>query len=135
MCSGWLETRQHALVVAADTTVALGKEVLEKPADAEDARRMLRRLSDGEHRVYTGFCLRQGARQISGVEETTVAFYPISEEELEEYVQSPEPYDKAGAYGIQGPAARFVRGVYGCYFNVMGLPVGRLWQELRNFKA
>ncbi|MDX2152298.1 MAG: Maf family protein [Bryobacteraceae bacterium] len=119
------------IILAADTTVAIENHVLEKPADAEDARRMLRLLSGLPHQVYTGICLRFDARLDVAHEETTVTFHPLTDEEIEAYVASGEPMDKAGAYGIQGLASKFVARVEGCFFNVVGLPVALVYRRLR----
>lgn len=118
-------------VLAADTTVALDHHVLEKPADAAEAARMLRLLSGRVHEVMTGVCLRHGGRQWSGVETTRVEFAELSEEEIAEYAASGEPLDKAGGYGIQGRASKLIPRIEGCYFNVVGLPVARVYAMLR----
>lgn len=117
-------------VLAADTTVVLGDTIFEKPADEEDAARMLRELSGRVHRVLTGVCLRHGEREWIAVESTAVHFLPLSEERIAEYVASGEPMDKAGAYAIQGLASRFIDRVEGCYYNVVGLPVSRVCRML-----
>ena len=118
--------RDAAIVVAADTVVELGGEVLEKPRDAADARRILTRLAGREHLVHTGITALHGSRSASGVETTRVRFRPLDEDAIAAYVATGEPLDKAGAYGIQGYGAALVESVGGCYFNVMGLPVSRL---------
>ncbi len=112
------------LVLGADTTVALGAEVLEKPADAEDAVRMLRALAGRTHVVYTGVALaRPGGRVREAVDETRVTFRAADEATLRAYVATGEPMDKAGAYGIQGYGAALVERIEGDFFGVMGLPV------------
>lgn len=111
------------LVIAADTVVAVDGELLGKPADAEDAARMLRLLSGREHRVLTGVAVGLKELVQTGCETTRVVFDEISEEQIAAYVASGEPFDKAGAYGIQGRASVFVKGIEGCYFNVVGLPL------------
>ena len=135
------------LVIGADTVVAEGNSILGKPADAEDAVKMLSRLSGQTHQVYTGVTLlyRPGNAKIptedgaSGVrckifhEMTEVHFYPMTEKEIDSYVSTGDPLDKAGAYGIQGLFARYVRGIRGDYNNVVGLPVGRLYQEAKEW--
>ncbi|MCL2486630.1 MAG: Maf family protein [Oscillospiraceae bacterium] len=114
-------------VIAADTLVFLGGEVFGKPGDEKEARDMLRRLSGRVHRVYTGVCVvAPDGRSVSFCEETDVEFYPLADDEIEAYVATGEPMDKAGAYGIQGKGAALVRGIRGDFYNVMGLPVGRL---------
>ena len=127
--------RKGDLVIGADTAVVAGK-VLGKPADAEDARAMLRALSGREHEVITGLALVQvgadGARrEAADVSRTRVRFRALGEAEIAAYVASGEPFDKAGAYGIQGLASQFVSAIAGCYFNVMGLPMELLTRMLR----
>jgi len=117
--------RREGLVVAADTIVVLNGEVLGKPADPAEARGMLARLGGREHLVHTGIVVVGPDGEASGVETTSVAIRPLREEEIEAYVATGEPLDKAGAYGIQGLGAALVEGVRGCYFNVMGFPVVR----------
>lgn len=122
-----------ALILAADTVVALEDTVLGKPADHLDAFRMLASLSGVRHQVYTGFTLRRGDQIVTGHEVTSVTFRPLSEEEISAYIATGEPMDKAGAYGIQGLGSLLVERIEGDYFNVMGLPVCRLGQALRAF--
>jgi len=131
---------EDILVIGADTVVAIDGKILGKPADEETAAEMLRELSGREHRVYTGVTLLYDS-PASGKEVqkkvfhemTKVFFFPMSEKEIGEYVHSRDPMDKAGAYGIQGFCARYIRGIEGDYNNVVGLPVGRLYQELKGF--
>jgi septum formation protein len=113
------------VVLGADTSVVLDDEILGKPADAADAMRMLRRLSGRTHQVMTGVAAVTRAGVVSGVETTEVAFAHIPEAELAAYCATEEPLDKAGAYGIQGYAARWIPRIDGDYFNVMGLPIAR----------
>lgn len=123
-----------ALVLAADTVVAHRGEILNKPDAPEDARRMLRRLSGTSHTVYTGVALMQEGtqRETSVVEGTDVVFGSLSDEEIEAYVASRSPMDKAGSYGIQDhTGALFVDRIEGDYYNVVGLPLRRLYQTLR----
>lgn len=119
------------LVLGADTVVVLEKRVLEKPRDAQEATKMLRSLSGRTHQVMTGVCLLNGARKDVRAEVTEVRFTPISDEEIASYVASGEPMDRAGAYAIQGIASRWVAGITGCYFNVVGLPVPLVYRMLR----
>ncbi len=126
-----IEARPGDYVLAADTAVVCGESVLEKPHSEEDAARMLRLLSGREHEVLTGVCLRQGERVWQGVESTRVRFAAMTEEEILGYARSGEPLDKAGGYAIQGLASRYVEGIEGCYFNVVGLPVGRVYRMLK----
>ncbi len=119
-------------VIGADTVVAIGTEILGKPKDAADAKRMLRLLSGKEHHVYTGVCIISKDRKVCFAEDTAVRFFELSDKEIEDYTATGEPFDKAGAYGIQGIGALLVSGITGDYYNVMGLPVGRLARELKN---
>lgn len=117
-------------VIGADTVVAVDGMILGKPKDAEDAKRMLRLLSGREHSVFTGVCIISSNRNASFFEETKVRFFELSDEEIDAYTATGEPFDKAGAYGIQDKGALLVSGITGDYYNVMGLPVGRLAREL-----
>jgi septum formation protein len=121
------------IVIGADTVVILDGVILGKPADPDDAARMLHTLSGRTHAVITGCCIIQGERERRFSQRTEVAFYPLTDREIAEYVASGDPLDKAGAYGIQGKAGLFVEGITGDYFNVMGLPIGLLNRELRSF--
>ena len=116
---------QHpdAIVLGADTTVVLNGEVLNKPNDLKEAERMLRSLSGQIHQVHTGIAVVSSSAQRTHVETTNVIFAPIPEEELTAYLATGDSLDKAGAYGIQGYAARWIPRIEGDYFNVMGLPV------------
>lgn len=118
-------------IIAADTVVAIDGEILGKPHSAENAAEMLRKLSGRRHSVFTGVCVihHDGETDIFA-EETQVEFYPLTEREIADYVATGEPMDKAGAYGIQGRGALLVKGISGDYYNVMGLPVGRLYRVL-----
>ena len=118
-------------VIAADTVVALDGAVLGKPKDPEDAKRMLRALSGRTHAVFTGVTVLRGGRCLSRSEETAVRFRPLTEGEIERYVATGEPLDKAGAYGAQGKGSLFVERLEGDFFNVMGLPLCLLGQMLR----
>ena len=112
------------IVLAADTTVVVNGAMLAKPANDADAKRMLGLLSGRTHLVLTGVVLIRGGRESSAVVDTRVRFRPLTAEEIDWYVASGEPRDKAGAYGVQGLAARFVDSVEGSYSNVVGLPIG-----------
>lgn len=111
------------VVLGADTTVVLDGEIMNKPVDAADARRMLRALSGRAHQVYTGVAVVRAGEELVRLERTDVVFGAVPEDELEGYVASGEPMDKAGAYGIQGYAARWIPRIEGDYFNVVGLPL------------
>ena len=121
------------VVLGCDTIVDCDGQVFGKPRDEADAARMLRALSGRTHKVHTGVCVCQGSRKMAAVETTVVQFAPIAEEDLLRYIRTPEPYDKAGAYAIQGHAALWCTGIAGCYYNIMGLPVHRTAQLLANF--
>jgi septum formation protein len=123
------------VVLAADTIVVLDDLVLEKPADSADAERMLRTLSNREHAVLTGICLRAPDRTVVDVASTAVRFGPMDPLEIESYAASGEPMDKAGAYAIQGIASRYVERIDGCYFNVVGLPVSLVHRHLKTFSG
>ena len=120
----------NTVVIAADTVVALDGVVLGKPANKEEAFRMLSLLSGNRHQVYTGLTVLRGEQVFSQWEETAVTFRSLTAEEIEAYIATGEPMDKAGAYGIQGYGALFIEGISGDYYNVMGLPVCRLGQIL-----
>ena len=126
---------QHsdALVIGSDTIVKIGNDVLGKPKDLDDARRMLRELSDKTHEVVTGVTiLYQGkAETFSSVAKVT--FYPLSDEEIEDYISTNEPMDKAGSYAIQGDAAKFIRSIEGDYYTIVGLPVAELYHRLKKY--
>jgi len=124
------EKDQPVVVLGADTTVMLDDTILGKPEDAADAARILRLLSGRTHRVITGVAVvtQRGAEVAAEV--TKVRFLALSDEEIAEYVATGEPMDKAGAYGIQGRAARWIPRIEGCYFNVMGLPLARVCSML-----
>lgn len=138
-----LEPGEEAiLVIGADTVVSVGNSILGKPKDEKEASDMLSRLSGGTHQVYTGVTLLYrpaffqsdaDVLQKTFHEATKVCFYPMTEDEISCYVAIGEPLDKAGAYGIQGLFARYVRGIEGDYSNVVGLPVGRLYQEAKEW--
>lgn len=131
------EAKAHAIpaaageiILAADTTVVAAGEILGKPEDADDARRMLHILAGRRHEVLTGICLLSGAELIRDHATTAVWFAPLTGAEIDAYVDTGEPMDKAGAYAIQGLASRFVERVEGCYFNVVGLPIALVWRHL-----
>lgn len=124
-----------ALVIGADTLVFLGSEPLGKPEDEEDARRMLRRLAGRTHRVLTGVCVICGDNKLTAAESTHVRFASLTESEIEAYVRTGEPMDKAGAYGIQGQFAKHIAGLRGCYFNVVGLPLNRLYNMIKQLST
>jgi septum formation protein len=119
------------LVLGADTVVVVDEHLLEKPQGTDDARRMLSLLSGRAHEVVTGVCLTSSQYERIEAEITTVVFSSMSEQEISDYVASGEPMDKAGAYGIQGMASRWVERIEGDYFNVVGLPIARVYRMLK----
>jgi len=121
----------QSLVVGADTLVAVQDKVLGKPLDQAQARQYLNMLSGRQHEVFTGICIRMGERTLQGGECTEVLFKELTPGEIESYLETGEPMDKAGAYGIQGYGAQFIKAVYGCYFNVMGFPIHRFYSMLQ----
>ena len=137
------------LFIGADTVVVANDEILGKPASEEDARRMLRLLSGAVHEVHTAVAIvhhpaaaesfssrrpREPVKSEGIIDEITrVTFAPLSDEEIESYIATGEPFDKAGGYAIQGIAGRYITRIDGCYFNVVGLPLARLWALLRDF--
>ena len=121
-----------AIVIGADTVVALDGVILGKPKDAEDAKRMLLKLSGRRHTVYTGVTVLRGSTMLSRAERTEVFFRPLDGDEIERYVATGEPLDKAGAYGIQGFGSLFVERIEGDFFNVMGLPLCCLGKMLKD---
>ncbi len=120
------------IIIAADTIVWYGDMVLGKPRDEQEAARMLSALSGNTHQVYTGVTVQQGDKVISGAECTNVTFRKLSGREIDAYIATGEPMDKAGAYGIQGLGSLFVEGIEGDYFNVVGLPLCRLGKMLKD---
>jgi septum formation protein len=130
LATGKAAARVHPgeLVLAADTTVVVDGEILGKPGDDEDARRMLRLLSGREHSVLTGIALQDGSRTAAEVDEALVRFADLTPTEIDWYVATGEPRDKAGAYAIQGLGSLFVEGVEGSWSNVVGLPIPRVYR-------
>ena len=127
-----IERQGPDCVLGADTTVVVDHHILEKPTDAADARRMLLLLAGRAHQVVTGICLVSHMGVVTDHAVTRVHFAPLTDEQIADYVASGEPFDKAGAYAIQGRASRFVDRIEGCYFNVVGLPVSLVSKHLRN---
>lgn len=127
--------KEDCLVLGADTIVVLDGEIMGKPADRADASRMLHALQGRSHQVYTGVALdavRQGVYTVhSFVQRTDVFVYPMTDAEIEAYMDTGEPFDKAGAYGIQGRFGKYIEKINGDYLNVVGLPLGRLYQEMK----
>lgn len=130
------EGKEDFVVIGADTVVSAWGKILGKPVDKTDAARMLKDLQGGSHQVYTGVTLAWKYKDMSPMyavfsECTDVTMYAMSDEEIQKYVDSGEPMDKAGAYAIQGLCAAHIQGICGDYNNVVGLPVGRLCQEMK----
>lgn len=123
------------VVIAADTVVALDNKILGKPKNAEDAKAMLRSLAGRTHQVMTGVAVFHNEKELLDVVTTTVSFRQLTEAEIEAYVATGEPLDKAGAYGIQGYGAILVETIEGCYNNVVGLPLTRLYQMLATLEV
>lgn len=124
------------IVVGFDTIVVVGNQILEKPRNANEAREMLNLLSGREHQVYTGFTIVEipGSRSVSDYEKTTVRFRELEQEEIDRYIDSGSPFDKAGAYGIQDDmGAVFVERINGCFYNVVGLPLTKFYVTLKHF--
>lgn len=126
-------TREPAMVIGADTIVVAGRRILGKPGTTARAVEMLRELQGREHRVITGVAVIAAAsgESLTETESTTVWFDPMTEKEIADYVATGEPVDKAGAYAIQGIASRYISKIEGDYFNVVGLPIARVWKMLR----
>ena len=129
------KNKENIIIIGADTVVAADGEILGKPKDKDDARRMINKISGTSHQVYTGVTVlikKNGKwENISFSESTDVSFYPVSDEEIRTYIASGEPMDKAGSYGIQGGFGIYVKEIRGEYTNVVGLPVGRLFYEMK----
>lgn len=132
-CRAVARHNPHSVVIGCDTVVEHAGQVYGKPRDKAHATAMMHALSGDTHLVHTGVCICCGARCEQFVQTTRVQFAPLSEREIEAYVSTDEPYDKAGGYGVQGRAAKFVRSIEGCYYNVMGFPVQRVYEALRTF--
>ena len=131
------QTIERIVVIGADTVVAADHRILGKPADYTQAKEMITLLQGNIHQVYTGVTLividqNSEIRTRTFHECTDVDVYPMTEDEVEEYISTPEPYDKAGAYGIQGSFGIYIRGIHGCYYNVVGLPIARLVHKLKD---
>ena len=124
---------ENDIVIGADTVVCIDGTILGKPENEKDAKRMLRLLSGKTHSVFTGICVIKGEEIENIAVETKVKFFELTESEIEQYVKTGEPLDKAGAYGIQGYGSLLVEGIEGDYFNVVGLPVSALYRVLHKY--
>lgn len=132
-CLAVAEQFSQDIVIGCDTLVEKNQIIYGKPKDWQQAFDILKSLSDTYHYVHTGVCIAKAQQMACFSVTTKVCFYPITDREIEGYLQTNEPFDKAGGYGIQGYAARFVKGIDGCYYNVMGLPVSRVARALEQF--
>ncbi len=128
---------ERAIIIAADTVVVLGSELLGKPKDYADAKAMLQKLSGKKHTVFTGYVIldSESGKKVSRVVETAVYFKSLSKTAIDVYVASGSPLDKAGSYGIQDEAAQFVEKIEGDYHNVIGLPIASLLEDLKKFEC
>lgn len=126
------KNHKDCVVIGSDTIVLVDDTVLNKPKDEEDAYKMLRLLSNRKHEVITGCAVVCGEKEHSFSVTTQVEFFELSDKEIYDYIETKDPMDKAGAYGIQSKGKTLVKAIYGDYYNVVGLPVGRLKRELEN---
>jgi septum formation protein len=124
-----VERADDETVLGADTIVVLDNKILGKPKDREDAFNMLKNLSGRVHSVFTGVCIIENGKSMTFSEETQVEFLPLTDHEIYDYIDTNDCYDKAGAYGIQGYASKFVRRINGDYFNVVGLPISAIFEK------
>lgn len=126
--------KEDAIIIGADTVVAIDNSILGKPKDKQDAKRILNLLSGKVHQVYTGVTIKNGESVDTFSVETDVKFFPLTQKEIEDYVALPECYDKAGAYGIQGMGGLFVKEIKGDYNNVVGLPISAVYKKLKSLE-
>ena len=124
---------EDALVIGSDTIVKIGNDILGKPKSTQEAAKMLRELSDNTHEVVTGVTILCNGKAETFSSVAKVTFYPLSEEEIQDYIATNEPMDKAGAYAIQGDAAKFIRSIEGDYYTIVGLPVAELYHRLKKY--
>ena len=127
------QSNKDALVIGSDTIVKIDNKALGKPASIEEAKEMLRELSGRTHEVVTGVSIITDGKSETFSSVSEVSFYPLSEEEIDEYVSTNEPMDKAGSYAIQGDAAKFIRSIEGDYYTIVGLPVAELYHRLKKY--
>lgn len=132
-CKDIAKDNPKTLVIGADTGVFYNGEMLGKPENKDDAKRMLTLLSGKTHTVITGCCLCKNGKTMTFTEKTAVTFYPLTEEEIDAYIATNECDDKAGSYGIQGKGGLFIKEINGDYYNVVGLPIARLKREIDRF--
>ncbi len=128
-------SKQHpnSIVIGCDTVVELNGKTLEKPSDKEHARQMITSMSDKSHSVHTSVYITNGKQHTSFTVTTQVTFAQLTPQEVEDYISTDDPYDKAGGYGIQSGGAKFVKCINGCFYNVMGFPVQKIYTELAKF--
>ena len=127
------DKNQDALVIGSDTIVKIGNDVLGKPKSLQEAKDMLHELSDKTHEVVTGVTILYKDKTETFSSVAQVCFYPLSEEEIDEYVNTNEPMDKAGSYAIQGDAAKFIKSINGDYYTIVGLPIAELYHRLKKY--
>ncbi|WP_329383775.1 Maf family protein [Anaerofustis butyriciformans] len=127
------KNHNDSIVIGADTVVYLDNEILLKPKDKDDARNMLTKLSGKSHYVISGLCVMNKDKVVKTFTKTVVTFKTMTNEEIEEYISTPEPYDKAGGYAVQGLASKFIKEINGDYFNVVGLSISTLYDILKEF--
>lgn len=127
-----LKRHEDAIVIGSDTIVVVDKEILGKPHSKEEAKEMLQKLSNHTHEVITGIAILSNKREYSNTSTSYVTFEELSEEEIDKYVETKEPMDKAGAYAIQGIASRYIKNINGDYYSIMGFPVSMVYEELKN---
>jgi septum formation protein len=126
---------EQEIILSADTVVSMNQQIFEKPKNKQEAHEMITALSGGTHDVFTGVMIRSAEREVTFTEQTQVEFWPLTNELINRYIETEEPYDKAGAYGIQSMGAMFVKQITGDYYNVVGLPVSRVVRELQHFSS
>ncbi|SFB28050.1 septum formation protein [Acetitomaculum ruminis DSM 5522] len=129
--------KEEGLVIAADTIVVYDKKIMGKPKDEKEAFEMLSLLQNNTHEVYTGVCIMDASKKeevVSFYEKTDVYVCEMTKKQIEDYIATKDPFDKAGAYGIQGIFGKYIKGINGSYDNVVGLPLGRLYKELLSLK-
>lgn len=126
------DSHKESMIIGADTIVTLDNLILGKPKNKEDAKYMLQKLSGRTHKVLTGVCILYNNEKITFCDSSEVTFYPLSDEEINDYINSGEPMDKAGAYGIQGYGSLIVQSIKGDFYSVMGLPVARIFRTIRS---
>ena len=127
------DNNPDALVIGSDTIVMIGNDVLGKPKSLQEAKDMLHELSDNTHEVVTGVTILYKDKVETFSSVAQVCFYPLSEEEIDEYVNTNEPMDKAGSYAIQGDAAKFIKSINGDYYTIVGLPIAELYHRLKKY--